>query len=196
MGFTVRGGCHAPSTDAGAFVRCGGSARRFREPGKADLMMRNPYQSGTAPTCMADEPNEINEDGCLWQGSRESLEAWRAYKRDRALSLVRQGYSVLWSPDPANWMEVLLPERWYAKETEMRASAKFYSEPSRYGISGGKVSKLTIIERSTDPLAQVLGRPGEASRVWFNYDRGDDVNELGKSPRAQMLYEAVLEELN
>jgi hypothetical protein len=142
----------------------------------------------------ADE--HIDEDGCRWEGNRESLEVWRAYKRDKALSFVRQGYSVLWSPDPTNWIIVLLPERWYANESQMSGEVKFYSKPSTFGIRGGKISKCTIIESRTDPLEAIIGNAKRSSVILFNYDRGRDVDFLDRSPRAQLLYEAILDELN
>lgn len=93
-------------------------------------------------------------------------------------------------------MDVYTPQRWYAREPELRAMIKFFREPSQFGIDQGRISKLTIQVRTEDPLAKVVGRPHEAVTTLFNYDRGDDVDRLDEHPQAKVLYDLVIEELN
>lgn len=140
----------------------------------------------------------IHEDGIFWEGSRESLEAWKAYKRTKAHAFVERGYSVSWYPDGHGWMSVYLPERHHAGTPEIRAEAKFYSEPSQFGIEGGKISKLSILTTKTDVLLDVLslGKQGTRTETLYNYDRGLEVDHLHTNPQARALYDAILEELN
>jgi hypothetical protein len=58
------------------------------------------------------------------------------------------------------------------------------------------VSKLTITERRTDLIRQVLGKPYEHVRVLYNFDRGPDIDRLAHSPVARDLYNTVIDELN
>lgn len=138
----------------------------------------------------------FTEDGVFWHGTREELEAWKEYKKRKALAFVGLVYSVSWYPDGDGWMEVYLPERHHAETPEIAAEVKFFSEASQYGIDGGRVSKLAITRRRTDILKQVVGQPHERLEVLYNYDRGLDVDRLGKSVEARRLYQIILDELN
>src|SRR5262245_45403513 len=89
----------------------------------------------------------FEEDGFYWEGTREELDAWKQYKKRKALAFVGRGYSVEWYPDPDGWMDVFTPERFQIKAPEYRASIKFYSEPSPYGIGSGRISKLSITKK-------------------------------------------------
>lgn len=137
----------------------------------------------------------VEDEGRLWSGTPEELADWTRYKKQKALRFVELGYSVAWYPDGDNWMDVYTPERLHAHEPEIRASVKFFSAPSKYGVDGGRVSKLTIQLRSEDLMARVAGAPYEEVETLFNYDRGDDVDRLDEIPRARELYIHVLREL-
>jgi len=145
---------------------------------------------------MTDENNWIDEDGIRWEGTRQELEAWKQYKRSKALAFVERGYSVGWYPDADNWMQLYIPERHHARTPEILAEVKFYGHPSVHGIDGGMVSKLWITQTRTDLVAMALRKPCEHVRVLYNYDRGPDVNRLRTCPEALRLYGAILEELN
>lgn len=138
---------------------------------------------------------EFESDGILWEKNRRELSAWKAYKREKAKRFIEQNYSVAWYPDGSNWMDIFTPERHHARQPELRAIAKFYRDPSAYGIDGGRISKLTILTTSEDILAKAVGRPYETIEVLFNYDRGPDVNRLARNARARRLYDTVLQEL-
>ncbi len=145
---------------------------------------------------MTNENSGFDEDGLRWEGTREELEAWKRYKKTKALAFVERGYSVSWFPDGNNWMSVYLPERQHARAPEILAEVKFYGHPSKHGIDGGMVSKLSITSTRTDLIGMVLGRPPEQSCVLYSYDRGLDVNHLQTSPDARRLLDSILEELN
>lgn len=131
-----------------------------------------------------------------WEGTEEERTRWIEHKRHVAMRFVELGYSVEWSPDGENSMAVYLAERCGARQPEIRASVKFFLEPSRYGIDQGRISKLMIQRRRTDLLAKVRGQPWEDVELLFNYDRGADVDELASDPEARTLYEVILRELN
>lgn len=145
---------------------------------------------------MEQEIKGIREDGMLWQGTREELEAWKEYKKQKALRFVEKGYSVEWSPDANNWMEIYLPQRTQANEPEIRATVKFFTAPSTYGIKNGRISKLSIQVRIEDIIAKVRGMPYENVETLFNYSCGPGVNRLRKNSQAKKLYDIVVEELN
>lgn len=132
-----------------------------------------------------------NEEPDRW-----NLDDWAAYKKQKAHAFVERGYSVEWSPDVYAWMSVYLPERHERNRPQVLAEAKFFMEPSHYGIDGGKISKLSITTCRTNLMAKVLGRDSETMHVIYNYDRGLDVDRLSTSREAKRLYNAVLEELN
>lgn len=125
-----------------------------------------------------------------------NLDDWVAYKKRKAHAFVDRGYSVEWSPDMYAWMAFYLPERPERRRPEIRADVKFYTDPSDYGIDGGRIPKLSIVSTRTDPIAEVMGRQHEISRILYNYDRGLDVDKLAKDREAQRLYRAVIDELN
>lgn len=137
----------------------------------------------------------FDDEGVHWQGSRRELSAWKTFKRGKARRFVDLNYSVAWYPDGTNWMDVYIPERHHAKQPELRAVVKFYREPSKYGIDGGRISKLTIQTRSEDLLAKAVGQPYEKIETLFNYDRGPDIDRLNENPKARKLYAIVLREL-
>jgi len=137
----------------------------------------------------------FEEEGIHWEDSKKELSAWKAYKRAKAGRFVELNYSVAWYPDGSNWMDVFVPERPHAQRPELRAEVKFYREPSQNGIEGGRISKLTITTRTEDPLARVLGKPFETVKILYNYDRGLDVDQMDKSPRARRLFQIVKREL-
>lgn len=139
----------------------------------------------------------FSDDGVWWMGSREELEAWKKYKKRKALAFVERGYSVSWYADGGGWMTVYLPERDYASAPELSAELKFYGKASEYGIDGGMISKLMIQERRTDILKQLRDpSKGERVRTLYNYDRGLDLDRLAASPVARTLYQIILDELN
>lgn len=138
----------------------------------------------------------LDDQGVSWSGTPEELADWTRYKKQKALRFVELGYSVAWYPDGDNWMDVYTPERMHAHEPEIRASVKFFSDPSQYGIDRGKISKLTIQAREVDLMAKALGRPYETVVSLFNYDRGLDVDCLYEKPAAMTLYEDVVRRLN
>ncbi len=139
---------------------------------------------------------EPDGEGATGGWTPEQLSAWLDYKQRKAVAFVERGYSVSWSRDPDNWMDVFVPERHHAQAPEVRASIKFFGSPSEYGIDGGMVSKLTIQRRTTDLLARVLGQPWERVETLFNYDRGPDIDRLREDATAHRIYHDVLEELN
>ncbi len=145
---------------------------------------------------MTSEHGGIHEDGILWEGTRDELEAWKQYKREKALKFIQRGYSVEWSPDGHGVMAVYLPERHYAEKPEVRADIKFFSEPSKFGIQGGKVSKLSIHVRRSDILLKVLGGEHDAVETLYNFDRGQDVDRLNELTEARRLFDAIYDELN
>lgn len=169
-----------------------GSAREVLPGRRAQV-----FQSEHPQVWMTGAESEgIREDGVLWMGTRAELEAWKRYKQKKALAFVERGYSVGWYPDGDGWISVYHPERWHARAPEVRADIKVFGRASRYGIDGGMVSKLTIAERRTDILRNLLGPGGETVRVLYNYDRGLDVDRLDESPAATALYRGILDELN
>ena len=121
--------------------------------------------------------------------------SWATYKQEKAITFVKHGYSVTWYPDEDNWMDIYTPERTPLHRPEIRASVKFFPEPSKYGINEGRISKLAIQIRQVDLMAQVAGRPYEAVDTVFNFDRGADVDRLDEDPNAKRLYDLVLREL-
>ena len=135
----------------------------------------------------------FEDEGIHWEGTRKELDEWKEYKMQRAHEFVSRGYSVAWCPDGDNWMDVYHPQRHHVKEPELRASVKFFREPSKFGMDGGRISKLTIQTRDVDPWEKVLGRSYETVETVFNYDRGTDVNRLPYDARARKLYDVVQE---
>jgi len=139
----------------------------------------------------------FHEDGIYWEGSRDSLEAWKLYKRTKAHAFVERGYSVSWSPDGDGWMSIFLPRRPYAGTPEIRAEVKFHADPSSFGIREGRISKLAImVFAAGDDDPDVLLEDNDLGTTLYNYDRGLDVDHLHTNPQARALYDAVLEELN
>lgn len=141
-------------------------------------------------------PEGFEEDGLFWMGTRQELEAWKLYKQRKAVAFVERGYSVEWYPDGDGWMAIYVPARHHAKAPEIRADVKIFGKASNYGIHGGMISKLSIIQSHSDPLRKVIDPSSIEARVLFNYDRGLEVDLLHASPIAQSLYAALLEELN
>ena len=86
------------------------------------------------------------------------LDRWIQYKKGCAVDLVEAGYSVEWRPDGENWISAYVPGQKLDGIPEYRAWAKFYEEPSQYGIDDGKVSKLSI-DRIVQPLEETSLRP-------------------------------------
>lgn len=121
---------------------------------------------------------------------------WRAYKLDKAMTMVLYEYSVEWTPIDANWMTVYTPGCPLEERSELRAAAKFYMDPSKYGIDGGRISKLYIQEVDHSLLETLLGQPAAKRRTVFAYDRGPDFNHLDEHPAAQTLHNLLLQELN
>lgn len=61
-----------------------------------------------------------------------------------------------------------LPYRDYENEKDYFATAKIYGQPSKYGIGGGRISKLSITRGDHwNPRAQV-----------YNWDRGLDIDNI------------------
>ena len=138
----------------------------------------------------------FNDEGIRWCGTREELEQWKQHKKAKALKFVEEGYSVEWFPDGTNWMEVYTPERNHVKQPEIRASVKFFEEPSQSGIDNGRISKLHIQARSEDLIARVQGIPYKSITTFFDYDRSVNLDDLHRNPQAQKLYDIVIRELN
>lgn len=145
---------------------------------------------------MGNSEEEISEDGVFWEGTRAELEAWKEHKREKAIAFVQRGYSVEWSPDGAPRMSVYLPQRHYAREPELRAEVQAYRDPSHFGIDGGRISKLLIRRTRVDILAQAIGAPYETVEVFYNYDRGPDLDRLATDALARRLFDDVVRELN
>ena len=137
----------------------------------------------------------FSEEGIFCEGTREELEQWKQYKKQKALKFVEEGYSVEWYPDGNGWMDVYTPERGHACQPEIRASVKFFAEPSQFGMNKGRISKLSIQVRSVDLIAKVAGHPYETVDTLFNYDRGGDVDRLKENLQAKRLYDIVVGEL-
>ena len=137
----------------------------------------------------------FESDGLQWEGTRNELSAWKAYKRERAKRFVELNCSVAWYPDGSNWMDVFIPERHHMNQPELRAAVKFFREPSRYGIEDGRISKLTIQSRRETLTDMLAGRSYEGIETFYNYDRGLDVDRLDAHPGARRLYKHVLREL-
>ena len=116
---------------------------------------------------------------------------WLAYKVDKAVSLVQCGYSVEWRPNDDNWITAFVMDNATYGGPRLRACAKFFEEPSKYGIDEGRVSKLCIDELVTE-------RNPDDWRVncLYNYDRGLDVDRLDQNYKAKRLYEDILRILN
>ena len=136
----------------------------------------------------ADEPQTPPTD------SANKPEAWKEYKRDKAIRFVLLGYSVQWAPDISNHMEVYTPQRDDAAQPGMRASVLFAADPSRVGINGGRILKLHMQIRQVG--RDFRGRPIVSWETVYYYDNGPDVNKLGEHPLAQKLFAAVIAELN
>lgn len=74
-----------------------------------------------------------------------------------------------WTHNPSSgWHQFM----WHGWEVE----AKVYDEPSKYGIDGGRVSKLYVFDT-------------EREECICNYDRGWDVDELSMSDLSNVLDE-------
>ena len=123
--------------------------------------------------------------------------AWIAYKRSKALAFVNRGYSVEWAPDDDHWMGIYTPQRYeHPRTPEVRATVKFFEEPSASGIDGGRVSKLHIQVIQRDLIKQVFGEKYQTGITLYNFDRGLDVDRLRpRSPPAK-LYRDVIDLLN
>ncbi len=134
--------------------------------------------------------------GISWVGSRDRGMLQLMYKKAKAHAFVERGYSVSWYPDGDGWMRVYLPERAYAKSPEIRAEAKFYSEPSPFGIRKGKVSSLVIMVSELNEAPDVLLGETKSGTMVYSFDRGLDVDHLHTDSRARELYDAILQELN
>lgn len=145
---------------------------------------------------MTNGSQDSESHGFIWEGTVEELESWKRQIQRKAIEFVENGYSVAWYPDGYNWMDVYVPERWYARQPELRASLKFFNEPSNFGIDGGCISKLTIQLRHQDPIAQFRGRPHEQVVTLFNYDRGLEIDRLSAHADARHLYDLVVRLLN
>lgn len=143
---------------------------------------------------MVDQSDAPEGPSLVWSGSPESLDAWKHYKREKAIRFVERGYSVQWSPDASNYIEVYTPRRDDTAQPEMRASVLFFNQASKYGINGGKISKLHIRVREIG--RDYKDRPVFSWNTLYNYDRGPDVNRLSESPMGHALFEAVVAELN
>ncbi len=178
----------------GAWTRCYIKVARSHAPRWRSNAVE-PLSTTTVFRRDMDEHEGFEEDGLLWAGTREELEAWKRYKQRKAVAFVERGYSVDWYPDGANWMKVYLPERDHAGTPETRAAVKFYGLASESGIDGGMVSKLTIQEVRSDLVGMAFGHRPKV-RTLFHYDRGPDVNDLRASAVATRLYYAIIEELN
>lgn len=138
---------------------------------------------------MTDDKNLCNTE------NGDEATSWADYKREKAITFVRNGYSVSWYPDEENWMGIFMPERRHLHRPEIRAVVKFFREPSKHGIDDGRISKLAIQTRQVDIMAKFTGRPYEAVDTVYNYDRGHDVDRLNEDPNARRLYDLVLREL-
>lgn len=124
-------------------------------------------------------------------GTRRALARWKHYKRRTALALVARGYSVEWYPDGTNRIDVYVPERLNAGTPEVRARVQFYMEPSRFGINGGRISRLRILELNSSAIE----RSTRAETV-FCYDRNGQFDHLFEHPVALELYRTVVDVLD
>lgn len=84
---------------------------------------------------------------------------------------------------------------WFVfKSNGYSISAKVYDEPSSYGIDGGRISKLEIVDNLYP--RRFFGWEG----VRLNYDRGWDIeldpDETPKYHNVKKLYNEILEAFN
>lgn len=121
---------------------------------------------------------------------------WEEYKRAKAHAFVDRGYSVEWSPDEGHWMKVYIPQRSEDRKPSIEAMAKIYEQPSKFGIDGGRISKLSIQTSYVDVIKKVLGHTYEQVVTLYNYDRGPDVDRLRPGTRAHRLFRDVIDVLN
>lgn len=130
----------------------------------------------------------------VWTGTSEELKAWIEYKREKAKRFIDLGYSVEWTPSGSNFFTVYIPES--EDETQIRAEAKCFQNPSdKFGLEGGRISKLDIREIRSDPLEIVQGIPASIKEL-FVFERGPVLNILEDNLKAMRLYNAVISELN
>lgn len=117
------------------------------------------------------------------------------FKCNKAISFVKEGYSVEWRPDESAWMTVYMPGR-LGREPLYRAHAGFSSAPSSEGINAGCLKKL-LIQRKY--LADQLYHPGaiqDLEAVLYDYDCGPHLDRLMEDQEAQRLYDVVIKYLN
>lgn len=120
-----------------------------------------------------------------------SNESWAAYKLKKGRGLSARGYRVYATSTSDHWMRVVIPQGRIYCPRRVWADVKFFSEPSEYGIDGGRISKLTI---ETIMEIGVGGfRPG---KTLFCFERGPMVNRLKWNRKANQLYGDLLRELN
>ena len=116
---------------------------------------------------------------------------WIELKRKKAVNFAIRGYSVEWRPNADQWITAYTPGDSLNAQARLEAAAKFYPEPSKYGIDEGCISKLCI--RLID---ETLGNKPNRITTLFNYDRGLDIDILERHKEARELYDAMLFELN
>ena len=131
-----------------------------------------------------------------WGWTPEGLERWIEYKRSKAHAFIDRGYSVEWTTDAERWMAIYIPQQHQRREPELRATAKIFEEPSKFGVDNGRISKLTIQTRDVNLLRLVARKSHESVVTLFNYDRGHDVDRLKPGTTAHELYRDVLDILN
>lgn len=69
-------------------------------------------------------------------------------------------------PNTNGWITALIEGRW--------VQAKIYDEPSKYGVNGGRVSKICI--GKTDHFIPIQNSDFY-DQMCYNYDRGLDFDE-------------------
>lgn len=141
-----------------------------------------------------DPEGPIVEDGVVWHGTRAELEAWKEFKRRKAIAFVGHGYSVEWHANGDNWLNIYLPERLCVPE--VRARVMVEGKPNESGIDGGRIVALVILHSRSAAVAKAMGVSVEESRLLFSFVKGMVFDDLDDSPAAAELYQLVLNELN
>lgn len=124
------------------------------------------------------------------------MEDWIKYKQEKAVAFVKRGYCVDWLPPENHWMTVYIPGCSFDLIPELRATAKFYRTSSKFGIEGGRISKLEIRESTYTLTEELLGRQPTRSNVAYNFDRGLDRDHLSEFPDSRRLYLDIIDLLN
>lgn len=132
-----------------------------------------------------------------WDGTKQELQEFIEYQRQKAKSFIDEGYSVEWTPDARGFMDVYLPQTDMEKGPEIRANVKFSTTESGMGLDNGRITKLSIQLIRTDVIEMALGNPYRTVINLFGFDTGSsDIDILDEIPEAKKLFDTVVRELN